>query len=616
MRVLHLLSQLQPTGSEFYAVTLGEWQKQQGHEVYFVSDNLFAKTDLPFTAFPIGNRRWTQRIRNIMFVKRFIEEHQIDVVHAHSRAASWVADRATRKGLTSLVSTVHGRQHIHASSKRKNVYGQQVVAVCENIRQHLIEELNLPGEITQTVPNCLSVSPVLHLESSQRSKKVLSLIGRTTGPKGESASDLIETVFPRLLEEFSGKLEIRIIGGKTEHLSVAAQKTLSDHSTKIRTFGFVNNLPEQIVESDIVIASGRTAIEAVVHQKTVFALGESSYEGKVTLQTLDCCLSSNFGDVSAQVQDRKINSEQVKADLRSSMTDESQERTSQQDLADKVAQHFGTERVAREIEEIYKRSRALKAMPQHIPALMYHKVPIKPLKTEHKTYITKDKLENHLRWLKFFGYSPITLKSYLNYYSGKMDWGRFPKRPIFLTFDDGYLDNYENLLPLLRKYNVPITLFCLANDQVKNNSWDLQDGNDEEECPLMTFEQMQAFVLQGSEIGAHGLNHVNYLDLFEQGRVDEIHRELSLSKQILTEKMQSEIVSFAYPFGKSNTEIRQLAKEAGYELAVSTDSGGLHIESDHFHIFRTNVFPDDGLFALLKKASPRYRLRFFRTRGR
>ena len=66
---------------------------------------------------------------------------------------------------------------------------------------------------------------------------------------------------------------------------------------------------------------------------------------------------------------------------------------------------------------------------------------------------------------------------------------------------------------------------------------------------------------------------------------------------------------------QTDSRIKYLTKEVGYQFAVSTDSGGLTIEEDHFEIFRVAIFPEDGWFQLYKKTSSWYRNYYKRKRG-
>jgi glycosyltransferase involved in cell wall biosynthesis len=116
MRILHLLSQVEVTGAETYALELVEEQIKLGHDVQIVSDTLHFPTRADYTPRPINNRSILHRIKNYFWLKYFLIENKIDVIHAHSRAASWLAFYTTKKMPIPVVSTVHGRQHIHSSS--------------------------------------------------------------------------------------------------------------------------------------------------------------------------------------------------------------------------------------------------------------------------------------------------------------------------------------------------------------------------------------------------------------------------------------------------------------------------------------------------------------------
>lgn len=151
MRILHVLSQTQPTGAETYALSLAEHQLRSGHQVWIVSDKLHFPTKAKYVAMPIHNRRYLQRLRNVKSLRSLIQQEKIDVVHAHSRASSWVSYYSCIGSPTAYLSTVHGRQHLHTSVKLHDIYGDRVLAVCENLRTHLAEEVAMdPQKFTSS----------------------------------------------------------------------------------------------------------------------------------------------------------------------------------------------------------------------------------------------------------------------------------------------------------------------------------------------------------------------------------------------------------------------------------------------------------------------------------
>ena len=137
-------------------MALCEAQRAAGHRCVVVSDTLAPATDAEYIPLPLDDRRFLNRLRNIQEVTRICREREIDVIHAHSRASSWVAHYVTRRLGIGYVSTVHGRQGVHASSRLQNVYGCFVVAVCEHLVDHLTRELNVPRRCVRLIRNGLA----------------------------------------------------------------------------------------------------------------------------------------------------------------------------------------------------------------------------------------------------------------------------------------------------------------------------------------------------------------------------------------------------------------------------------------------------------------------------
>lgn len=155
MRVLHLLSQRELTGAEVYALALARHQARKGHACFFASDRLNVDCEFPFHPVPLDDRSYLNRLRNIGKLRSLVREERIELMHAHSRAASWVANVVSRLTGVAYVSTVHGRQSVHFTSRHFNVYGQRVIAICPWLEGHLTRELGLPSHRVRMIPNAI-----------------------------------------------------------------------------------------------------------------------------------------------------------------------------------------------------------------------------------------------------------------------------------------------------------------------------------------------------------------------------------------------------------------------------------------------------------------------------
>ena len=140
MNILHVLSGDFVTGAETSTAAVIEEQIKHGHWAWVAAGSFHQPTKAQIVEIPIYDRRIFQRLSNILALRKLILQEKIDVVHAHSRAASWVCYWACRVTRTPYLSTLHGRQHLHFSNRHFNFYGPKCIAVCEDIRGQMLKE--------------------------------------------------------------------------------------------------------------------------------------------------------------------------------------------------------------------------------------------------------------------------------------------------------------------------------------------------------------------------------------------------------------------------------------------------------------------------------------------
>jgi glycosyltransferase involved in cell wall biosynthesis len=305
MRILHVLTQFALTGAEVYAATLANAQIAEGNEVFIVSPFWHSKVSAKVVKLPLGYGAISKRVKSVFMLRNLIKRLRIDVVHAHSRASSWVCYFATKGTQVPFISTVHGRQHLHKYKRNSDVYGARVIAVCENIRLHLMSEMGMKPSKISVIPNGMDFPELLKGGTSilpPFDGVTLCIPGRTSGPKGERTGLIISKILPAFFKKHPN-FRIVIVGGDLTEMDGTFQQSWVALSQKYPQqciwVGFVNNLKDYISDSQIIIGSGRVAIEAIAASKVTLSFGESCYTGIVNEHTLKEAIDSNFGDISS-----------------------------------------------------------------------------------------------------------------------------------------------------------------------------------------------------------------------------------------------------------------------------------------------------------------------------
>ena len=207
--------------------------------------------------------------------------------------------------------------------------------------------------------------------------------------------------------------------------------------------------------------------------------------------------------------------------------------------------------------------------PAGFPILEYHMVRDDlPDKEAYDYAVPLEDFRQQLDYLREQGYETITLLEYMKAKKGKFT---LPEKPIVLTFDDGYDDNYTNLLPLLEERGMKAVVFMVTNDIGRPG--------------YLTWEQLRDMEKRGIELGSHTANHQPLTTLDENKREEE----LKLSKLLMEWNGLKTIFSFSYPNGAYDEKLPPLLKENEYLAAVTGEAGLNDMSTDPYLLHRINI---------------------------
>lgn len=147
--------------------------------------------------------------------------------------------------------------------------------------------------------------------------------------------------------------------------------------------------------------------------------------------------------------------------------------------------------------------------------------------------------------------------------------GRAIGPSVFLTFDDGFLNNYETVLPILRERGMSAFVFVLPPlvDAASPLVWP-EVAADAERYPetmrSVSWEMLEEMKEGGFEVGSHTLTHPHLPELEPQA----LHDELADSRRRIARRLGS-CDTLAYPFGHWSREVERAAAACGYRYAFS-----------------------------------------------
>lgn len=216
--------------------------------------------------------------------------------------------------------------------------------------------------------------------------------------------------------------------------------------------------------------------------------------------------------------------------------------------------------------------------------LMYHSVSVF---TEDPYLVTVDpaRFERQLEWLRARGLRGTSMRELL---AARARGGA--RGLVGLTFDDGYEDFVDNVMPRLRRYGWTATVFVIAGRLGGDNGWDPRGPRKQ----LMTAEQVEQVAAAGIEIGSHSVSHASLVELDEEA----LRAEATRSRAVLREVSGQRVPGFCYPYGHVDERVVHAVRACGYDYGTAIWRGPV---SGRFALPRTYVGERDGSLRLVAK---------------
>jgi peptidoglycan/xylan/chitin deacetylase (PgdA/CDA1 family) len=231
-----------------------------------------------------------------------------------------------------------------------------------------------------------------------------------------------------------------------------------------------------------------------------------------------------------------------------------------------------------------------------IPILMYHNIGEPPEEVRLRgLYVRTGAFGRQMFLLKLMGYQGLSMSQAMPYLRGEKSG-----KVVAITFDDGYLDTFEQALPILNTFGFSATCYFVSGRTGKYNDWDAAELNVQK--PLMNETQIKAWQAAGMEVGAHSRTHPRLTKCTD----DELRTELTGGKSDLESLIGMPVTQFCYPYGDLDDRVANAALSAGYSAATTVNRGRARPGDDLMQLRRILVSGSNMLYLFVLKLLTQY----------
>ena len=211
-----------------------------------------------------------------------------------------------------------------------------------------------------------------------------------------------------------------------------------------------------------------------------------------------------------------------------------------------------------------------------IPIIMYHSINSNPAKS-NKYVITPQELERDIVYLKEHGYTTVFIEDIINYVR---NGEKLPQKPIALTFDDGFYNNYLNAYPLIKKYNEKAIISVIGAETEKFSK--TVDTN--ENYASLSWENIKEMNESGyieflnHSYNMHSLNNGRKGTKKNKNEITEEYQKIFTSDAEKTQRLFEENIGirpicYTYPFGAISEESYKCIIDIGFLASLDACDG-------------------------------------------
>jgi peptidoglycan/xylan/chitin deacetylase (PgdA/CDA1 family) len=198
-----------------------------------------------------------------------------------------------------------------------------------------------------------------------------------------------------------------------------------------------------------------------------------------------------------------------------------------------------------------------------VPVLTYHRVAADGPPELERYRVAPALFEQQMTWLAREGFAGISTYELAK---ALLTGAPLPKKPVLVTFDDGYVDFATDAWPALRRAGLPATLFVVPTKVGLSADWDADKG---EPAPLLGWDEIARLAAEGVDVQSHGFSHRR----LTHATVEEVYSEALRSGAAIRRVLGRRPLAFCYPYGARDSCAERIVEACGYRLGFTTTPG-------------------------------------------
>ena len=301
MKILMLTDRMDCGGAETHIEALSQALSDRGHSVWVASSGgriaqKLAAGGIKHEGLALDSHNPLKLIAVKKRIESLVCSEDIDILHAHSRMAAYIACRVAKRHGKAFVTTVHARFSTSAVKKGLSRWGSLTVAVSQDLKQYLCEEYGVLSDNVYVIPNGIDVREFAPLDRTERGENFRVTFMSRMDRDCSLGARLLCDIAPRLSERIPN-LKIRLVGGGNDFGKIKKRAERANARVGrecVHAVGYCSDVRAALEGSDAFVGVSRATLEAMMLEIPVVLCGNEGFGGILDGSNFRSAAEGNF----------------------------------------------------------------------------------------------------------------------------------------------------------------------------------------------------------------------------------------------------------------------------------------------------------------------------------